>query len=280
MRPGELVAGRFEVEIHVGSGGMGSVHRARDRESGALVALKRLRVADADASRRFLREAELLARLRHPGIVSYVAHGLDDAGEPYLAMAWIDGEDLAHRLARGPLDEREAQALARSCLGALEHAHGLGMVHRDLKPGNVRIPGGDVARATLVDFGVARLLDHTALTRPGGVVGTPGYMAPEQARGEDVVDARADLFALGCVLFECVVGRPAFLARDGLALLFRLLVDDPGAPHHLRPEISPRFSALVTRLMQKDAARRPPSAAAALGLLDDATVAEPTDEAA
>jgi serine/threonine protein kinase len=181
---------------------MGTVYRALDRLSGAPVALKLPNAAHARA----LAEADALAALDHPAIVRLVAHGFTDDGNPFLAMEWLEGEDLAARLERSPLGAADALLGARVA-GALAAAHAAGMVHRDLKPSNLFLVGGEVAAAKLVDFGIARApRAGTRLTATGMLIGTPGYMAPEQARGDREIGPATDLFALGAVLFECLAG--------------------------------------------------------------------------
>jgi serine/threonine protein kinase len=205
------IADRFEIESVAGTGAMGTVYRARDLESPArtTVALKVVRGAFANA--RFEREAMLLEQIEGEGIVRYVAHGRIDAESMYLAMEWLEGEGLDARLARGPLAIGECIALGRRLARALGIAHARGVVHRDVKPSNVILRGGLAAEATLVDFGIARAPGALrAMTATGAVIGTPQYMAPEQARGESL-DGRADVFSLGCLLFECLSGRAAFV---------------------------------------------------------------------
>src|SRR5687767_15126094 len=161
---------------------MGTVFRARDRLTGQPVALKVMKRGDDDLvrSERFAREARLLADLRHPGIVRYVAHGTTRAGEPYLAMEWLEGEDLASRLKAGPLTVPSALALVERAAEALGKAHAQGVVHRDVKPSNLFIVGGEVDRVKVLDFGIARLRHPVDVTGTGTRIGTPTYMAPEQ----------------------------------------------------------------------------------------------------
>src|SRR5882724_7195974 len=209
MQPGDVLDGRFELERIAGIGGMGTVFRARDRTSGEPVAVKMLRSGPGDGSARFLREIRVLQTLRHPGIVRYVADGATPARELWLAMEWLEGESLQQRLSRGGLTAAESVVLVRRLAEALGAAHAQGILHRDIKPSNIMLPGGELERAKMLDFGVARVSDARA-TRTGIMIGTPGYMAPEQARGSKEVGPRADVFALGCVLFECLTGRLAF----------------------------------------------------------------------
>ncbi|MBK9034162.1 MAG: protein kinase [Myxococcales bacterium] len=275
---------RFIVERKIGEGGMGVVYRARDRASGDAVALKLLAQGNDADDARFAREARILGELRHPAIVRYVAHGRTASGQPYLAMAWLDGEDLGARLRRQGLTVAEAVVVATRLAEALAEVHAHGVVHRDLKPANVFLPDGEVARATLLDFGVARrdAVSLGRLTRTGAVVGTPSYMAPEQVLGA-ALDGRADLFALGCVLYECLVGRPAFVAEQVLAVLARVLYLDPPRVRDARAEAPPALDALVGHLLAKAPDDRPASAAAvahALRGLDSATgAAAPPGEA-
>lgn len=152
-----LIANRFEVEREAGAGGMGTVYRAYDRQSGTAVAVKVLRGIDRGDIDRFEREARVIAGLHHASIVRYVAHGTDDAGDPYLAMEWLEGEDLGHRLQRSRLTVAESIAIGRAVAEALSLMHAQDVVHRDLKPSNLFLPAGDSRRIKIIDFGIARL---------------------------------------------------------------------------------------------------------------------------
>jgi eukaryotic-like serine/threonine-protein kinase len=258
MRPGDIIAERFEIERPVASGGMGQVYRARDRLSGACVAVKVLSFATAGGPARFAREAQALAALRHPGIVRYVAHGLTAADEPYLAMEWLSGETLLVRLAGQGLTPDETITLATRVAGALGAVHRRGLVHRDLKPANLLLSGDSVEGVKIIDFGIARLADGgQRLTVPGSTLGTPGYIAPEQIRGADGVDARADVFALGCVLFRCLTGRGAFTGDDQLSILLKVLLDEPPRIRELRPGLPRALDDLVSRMLAKSPDERP-----------------------
>jgi len=268
VKPGDVIGGRFALLSPVGSGGMGTVFRATDRSTGEPVAVKVLRAVDATQTRRFEREAELLRDLVHPGIVRYVAHGRDGELEPYLVMEWLEGEDLGRRFERAGLEAREAVAVVSHAAEALAFAHAKGVIHRDLKPPNIFLAGGDLGRVKLLDFGVARVAGGgRQATVAGTVVGTPGYMAPEQARGAPDVDARADVFALGCVLFEALTGRPAFQGAHAMAILAKILLEDAPRLADLRPELPADLGALIARLLAKDPAERPADAAALLAAL-------------
>jgi serine/threonine protein kinase len=208
MKAGEQLVDRFELEQQIGAGGMGESFRARDPISGEAVAVKVLSEEHSHHIERFAREVQLLAELSHPGIVRYISHGVTPSGRLFLVMEWLDGEVLKDRLDRGPLTLNEAVTLAMRAAETLGTAHARGIVHRDLKPSNLFLPGGRIDQVKVVDFGIARREGDTSLTQTGAIVGTLGYMAPEQARTGGRVDARADVFALGCVLIQCVTGAP------------------------------------------------------------------------
>jgi hypothetical protein len=275
IEPGTVFANRFEIERPAGSGGMGDVYRARDRYTGAPVALKLMQAqgASAHAEERFAREARLLAELRHPGIVAYVAHGRAPDGRDFLAMEWLDGEDLGARLRRGPLSIGESVRLIERVADALAAAHGKGVVHRDLKPPNLFLPGGDVGAPKLLDFGIARrVVASRAMTGAGLVIGTPDYMAPEQARGDREITPAADVFSLGCVLYECLAGQPPFGGEHVAAVLARILFEDPPPIETLRPGLPAALGELLGRMLAKYPAQRPADAAelhAALGALGE-----------
>ncbi|WP_437521262.1 protein kinase [Sorangium sp. So ce726] len=271
MLPGRLLDGRFELAEIAGSGGMGTVYRAFDRSSGTVVAVKLLRkAADARAQARFLREAATLSRLEHPHIVRYATHGMSPTGELYLAMEWLSGESLSDRLPRQELRIDESIALVRTVADALGAAHARGIVHRDIKPSNLFLVEGALDRVKLLDFGIAQLADaSTRLTRTEAVLGTLGYMAPEQARGErDSLDARADIFSLGCVLYECLTGKPAFRKQHPMALVWKLLLEEPPRVRELRPDVPHALDELVAQMLAKDPSARPEDGAAVARTLD------------
>ncbi len=236
---------------------MGVVYRARDHSSGSVVALKILQ--EAATSERFSREAQLLAELRHPAIVRYVDHGVAGLHGPYLAMEWLEGETLAARLRREPIEAGDSLMIASRVGDALALAHGRGVVHRDVKPSNILLVDGRPDRAKILDFGVARQSGpaSTMVTMTGAVLGTPGYMAPEQARGDRRIDGRADVFSLGCVLFQCLTGRAAFSAKAPLAVLAKLILDDTPRLCEYRPELPEELDELVTSMLAKEPDDRP-----------------------
>ena len=265
VKPGELVAERFEIEARIATGGMGVVYRARDRVHGGHVAIKVLLgdQTDVAAAKRFDREARILLGLRHDHIVRYVAHGVADDGVPYLAMEWLAGEDLTAQLARGPLGIASTIRLLDRIAGALAVAHASGIAHRDIKPSNIFLRGGLVDNATLIDFGLAYVLERSErFTLSGAVLGTIGYMAPEQTSGTIAGDARGDVFALGCVAYHCLTGEPPFPGKDLRSVLVALLLQDSPNVRTRRPEVPPDLAELVARMLEKSPAARPRDAAA------------------
>jgi hypothetical protein len=258
-----IVADRFVLGSLLGSGGVAEVYRARDRATGAEVALKELLpqfAADRAVRRRFLREAEVARRLDHPGIVPVLAAG-EEGGRPYLVMELVEGEDLRRRLDRaGPLPFEEVRAMVVAIAGALDHAHARGVVHRDLKPQNVLL--GE--RVRLCDFGLARVQTLASLTGSSLVWGSPEYMAPELF-GRGRADPRSDLFSLGVLLFELATGRLPWKDRS----LARLMtaVGDARAP---LPSLGQGAAVdqLVAALLAPTPADRPSSAAEVIAVLE------------
>jgi hypothetical protein len=259
---GTCIAGRFTLMDQVGRGGMGMVYRATDALTGRNVALKLLHaVTSQEAAHRFNREAELLAELHHPAIVAYVAHGVMESGQPFLAMESLEGEDLAQRLARQPLTLSETLALVRRTAEGLALAHERGIVHRDLKPSNLFLRSGRPEDVALVDFGLARYaLTQEAVTGSQVVLGTPGYMAPEQASCRSDLTPSADIFSLGCVLYECLTGQPPFSASHFAAALAKILYADPLPLLALRDDLPPGMQLLLDAMLVKDPRRRMPTA--------------------
>jgi eukaryotic-like serine/threonine-protein kinase len=262
LTPGTIIEGRFELEREAGAGGMGVVYRALDRLDATPLAVKILRASEAEQIERFEREATVLAELRHPGIVRYIANGATPTGERYLVMEWLEGEDLTQRLSRKPLTISESLTIVQRASAALVAAHQRGVLHRDIKPSNIFLVDRDVERVKLLDFGIARLAsDASRITRSGMLLGTPAYMAPEQAQGSAAHDPRADVFALGCVLFECVIGRPAFEGVHPMAVLAKVILEEVPPLRRLRPEVPEALERLVIRMLAKDPAGRPGNAA-------------------
>ena len=246
---------------------MGTVFRALDTVLAQPVALKVLSGGQDAMVDRFLREARLLAEIEHPAVVRYVAQGAEGASL-WLAMEWLEGLDLAERLAKGPLGVRSVLQMAHRAAEGLAKAHAAGVVHRDVKPSNLYLVEGDPARTKLIDFGVARTGGRTKhLTTTGQFVGTAGYMAPEQIVGEREVDARADVFSLGCVLFEALTGRPAFPGDSIIAVLAKVLKDDPPRASELEPRTPRALDDLIASMLAKKPGDRPDDAARVVELL-------------
>lgn len=237
---------------------MGRVYRALDREQGRHVALKLLAENTPDHLVRFAEEARILESLAHPGVVRWVAHGEDTDGRRWLALEWLEGEDLAARIARGPLGVEDSLAIGIAAAEALAAAHAHGVLHRDIKPSNLFLVDNDPRHTKLLDFGVARRDNSAtrAITRSGVVVGTAGYIPPEHIRGERT-DARADVFGLGTVLFECLSGQPAFAGGSMVAVLRRLLVDEPPPLRRLRYDVPPELDAVIASMLAKEPSARP-----------------------
>jgi eukaryotic-like serine/threonine-protein kinase len=270
MESRALLGERFELEHQIGRGGMGTIFRAHDRLTSEKVVVKLITERPGFRIERFGREIKVLAELSHPGIVRYVAHGELTPGEWFLAMEWLDGEDLERRLAREPLTAGESVQLVTRVAEALGTAHARGIVHRDLKPSNLFLPGGHIEQIKLLDFGIALREGGTQLTRTGAMIGTPGYMAPEQANAGSTVDARADVFALGCVLFRCLTGVPPFDGDSTAGILGKILFSDAPRVSSLWAEVPDDLDALVSRMLSRDPALRPSDGAhlaAALGTL-------------
>jgi serine/threonine protein kinase len=255
--------GPYRVLKVLGIGAMGVVFQAEDPHLRRLVALKVMRpslAASPEFHRRFLREARLAAAIEHEHIVTVYQVG-EDRGVPYLAMQLLRGQTLEERLVkaggRRPLPE--VLRIGREIAEGLAAAHARGLIHRDIKPANVWLEEGR-GRVRIVDFGLARSSEPDAqFTQAGAVIGTPAYMAPEQASGS-AVDARCDLFSLGSVLYRSATGTAPFGERDTLAILNALATRTPLPPHRIVPSLPRMFSGLVMRLLAKDPDDRPQSA--------------------
>ncbi len=256
--------GHYLVLDELGRGGMGVVYKARDTRLGRLAALKVLRPDSgigAEATRRFLREAQTASALNHPNILTIYDIGTD-AGLDYIAMELVEGGTLADLIASGPLPAERALRLAAEVADALAVAHAASIVHRDLKPSNIMMPAAD--RVKVVDFGLAKVTGTsaaasettTALSTAGAIVGTAPYMSPEQATG-GAVDARSDLFSLGAILYEMLAGRMPFRSDSAVGTLAAILKDTPPPI----PGVAPAVTRLVDRCLRKDVAGRFQSAA-------------------
>ncbi len=272
MHPGDLVDDRFEVLRGAGSGGMGVVYRAHDRTTGRDVALKVLLEREGKLADRFEHEIQLLSAIQHPHIVGYVTHGTSAAGAPYLVMPWLDGHDLQERLRGGPLSVEETVRLARRVADALAYLHGKGLVHRDLKPSNLFLPGGRIDDVQVIDLGIARAtVPERPLTLSGTLIGTPGFLAPELALGDAEISPRVDIYALGCVLFECLTGQRLFRGAHLMAVLAKILVEEAPRVRELRRDVPEGLDRLVQRMVSKDPELRPRDGAQLVEWLEDIT---------
>jgi eukaryotic-like serine/threonine-protein kinase len=257
----DLLGGRFRVEREVGRGGAGVVYYAYDTITETPVALKVVLGAfgaQPSEDARFTREGRLLSSLHHPGIVRVFASGNLATGEPYIAMEWLEGEDVAQRLKRGGLDMAASVRIAAAVADALHAAHCAGIVHRDVKPSNIFLAQQGCVK--LVDFGVASAED-VRITKTGAIVGTPAYMAPEQARGERYVDARADTYALGATLFEMIAGRPPHVGPTPIAILARLVTTPAPKLSECKRGVPKFLDVLMTQMLSVDPEERPASMA-------------------
>ncbi len=261
------VLGNYRVIAKLGAGGMGTVWTAEHQLLGSHAAIK---VLLPDLSKqdtivqRFFDEARAATRIRDPGIVTVLDFGWHH-GEAYIVMEMLVGETLARRLGTGRIPPVQAVRWIQMCGLAMAAAHARGIIHRDIKPDNIflvadpAVPGGE--RIKVLDFGIAKLLDrepatgHPA-TATGVIMGTPAYMSPEQCRGAGAIDHRTDIYALGCVLFELLCGRPPFVASTPGDMIASQLRQDPPRPGELVPDLAPEIDALVLRCLAKDPDQR------------------------
>ena len=267
MTTPQLLGERYEIGGVLGRGGMAEVHRGRDLRLGREVAVKVLRqdlARDPSAQVRFRREAQASASLNHPAIVAVYDTGEDrgpTGNTPYIVMEYVEGETLRDVIRReGHLDPVRAMSLTADICAALDFSHRNGIVHRDVKPGNVMItPQGTVK---VMDFGIARAVSDSAatMTSTAAVIGTAQYLSPEQARGEGV-DARSDVYSAGCLLYELVTGTPPFTGDSPVAVAYQHVREDPKTPSSLNPEIPASLDAVLLKAMSKNPANRYQSAA-------------------
>lgn len=251
-----VLAGRYRIEAAVGEGGMAKVFRAQDDVLGRTVAVKVLApefARDGQFVQRFRREAQSAAALNHPNVVSVFDTG-SDGPVHYIVMEFVEGRTLRDVLAGdGRLHPRRAAEIAESMCRALAGAHQQGLVHRDVKPGNVMLtPSGEVK---VMDFGIARVTTGEALTQTATVLGTASYFSPEQAKGEPV-DARSDVYSAGCVLYEMLTGQPPFSGDSPVSIAYKHVREDPELPSRLNRDVSPGLDAVVMKAMAKNPANR------------------------
>ncbi|MDF1506361.1 serine/threonine-protein kinase, partial [Roseisolibacter sp. H3M3-2] len=252
---------RYRVVRELGAGGMATVHLAEDLRYHRLVAIKVLRpeLSAAIGAERFVQEIELTAALQHPHVLPLFDSGEAD-GRLFYVMPYIEGESLRARLDReGRLPVADAVQIVRDVAAGLAWAHEHGVVHRDVKPENVLLAGGE---AIVGDFGIALALSRVGpdrITGTGFSLGTPAYMSPEQIAGDRELDGRSDQYGLACVFFEMLAGEPPFSGRTTQALMSRALVEPPRRLRALRPEVPPEVDAAVARALAKDPAGRHPT---------------------
>ncbi len=289
FNPGDVIGGRYRVNRVLGEGACGVVYVADDAtESKPAVALKvihRHLLKNRQIHRRFIREAGILRKLECENIVSLLDFGEHDDGLLFMAIELVEGQALDQLLEDGPIDIPRAVAIVKQICRALDVAHAAGIVHRDLKPGNVLLDGAgeEEDRARVLDFGMAKVLrgdiddSITALTEQNMVFGTPEYMAPEQARGDDV-DARSDIYAAGIILYELVTGTVPFKTNTPIATMTAHLTDDPPTPSSRAPTagIPPALESVILHALKKAPTERYPSATILSAALESA-LEHPTD---
>jgi serine/threonine protein kinase len=266
LQPGSRL-GPYALEAVIGEGGMGTVFRAVHRDATEPVALKVVRevlTRDETYRRRLAHEARAAGEVEHHALVPVLDVGEAD-GRSYIASAYVDGPSLDRRIEEGgPLAVEEAVGIVSDVADGLDALHDAGIVHRDVKPSNILIDRSGTA--LLTDFGLARGRAYTVLTRPGRVMGTLDYIAPELVRG-DPASAASDVYALGCVAFECLAASPPFADRPAMEVASAHLEDDPPDPCRGRTDCPQRFGWTVLRALEKDPGRRPGSATAYAGML-------------
>src|SRR5256714_7228868 len=261
------LGGRYELAEVLGYGGMAEVHRGRDIRLGRDVAVKTLRAdlaRDPAFQSRFRREAQSAASLNHPSVVAVYDTGEDPAADggsaPYIVMEYVDGRTLRDLLqTEGLLLPQRALEITADVLAALDYSHRAGIIHRDIKPGNVMLTrAGDVK---VMDFGIARALTGatSTMTQTAAVVGTAQYLSPEQARGEHV-DQRSDIYSTGCLLYELLTGRPPFVGDSPVAVAYQHVREDVIPPSRVNPDVTPAIDAIVLKAMAKNPANRYQSA--------------------
>jgi serine/threonine protein kinase len=260
------IPGHTILEV-LGRGGMGVVYKARDLGHNRLVALKMILVGGHAGDRelaRFRKEAQAIARLRHPNIVQLYDVG-ESGGQPWFSLELVEGGSLADQLDGTPWPGRKAARLVRTLARAIHHAHQHNVIHRDLKPANVLLAEDGSPRIT--DFGLARQLDSSGCQTPSdAVLGTPSYMAPEQAGQARHVGPAADVYSLGAILYELLTGQPPFQGATTLDIVMQVVADDPVPPRQLRPQLSADLETICLKCLHKDPRKRYPSA---LGLAND-----------
>lgn len=270
---GKTLDKRYSIETLLGRGGMGSVYLGRHLIIGKRVAIKFLRsefASSQDLVKRFYREAQAASAVEHRNIINVMDVGVSPNGEPFLVMEYLEGESLEALLSRkGPLDLAAACGVLEPTLSALSAAHAKGIVHRDLKPGNIFIvhEQGQPTDVKLIDFGISKFIgpdEQSKLTQTGTMLGTPAYMAPEQVRGDNEIDHRADLYSIGVILYEMLTGKLPFKGKHYNELLVNVLTGEPIPPREAREDFPEEAAPLLLKLLSRDPAERPANADALL----------------
>jgi serine/threonine-protein kinase len=267
LQPGDTL-GAYRLETELGEGAMGTVYRAHHVDTGTQVALKVVRVdlaTDERYRQRFLHEARAASEVKHPNLVDVLDAGEID-GRQFLAMRFVRGRRLEQHITDGALEPARIVRVAAELGGALDALHAVGLIHRDVKASNIMLDDDEDLAVALTDFGLAKGTGYAELTRPGQIIGTLDYLAPERIRGEQA-SAASDIYGLGCVIFECVRGRTPFGNKGMMEIAFAHLEEDPEDPCAARADIGPEFGAAVNAALAKDPADRPPSATAYADLL-------------
>lgn len=264
MEPGARL-GRFVVDEDLGHGGMGGVYRGRDTQSGAVVAIKTLdaNMVPEKMVPRFVREAESYRKLEHPNIVAYLGSGVEGGRIYYIVLEHLRGQTLEEVIqgAAGPLPLARCLDIAEALLGALQHAHGRGIVHRDVKPQNIMVTDEGVTK--LLDFGIAAADDRLVQTAIGSVLGSFCYSSPEQNQGQEI-DERTDLYSAGLVFWELLTGRRAFQADNLLAVTACQVTEGVAPPSSVNPQVPAQVDVLAGGLLETNRSERPADAGEAL----------------